>query len=885
MTSRLKPEIKEEVLDFIIRDFKTNYSYRLLNEIQESRIGMRLYEFSKNPDKLKTSNELYFKHKYFRNDYESKFYIVTPVELVTHAEREHARLLKQYKYKFIPLSLFNTEFNKTFDIFHNGLKIPKDEIEILYTDYHTFICIPWKYKSFVKLHVLYRTYGHDELMRDTNQVIIDKDTYNRQLTDKLFVYCNGKLTEDYTKSIELNGNIKITVNAEKDSYIEVCCYPYYIKKMTVPNTTKYFKIEKETPFKFPVTKQGLLLFENNLLSDVSATPKTSYIFKIDKFYSETIDVYIFYDEQKGDINAYRDKVTWYADRHGDIIEQLNEDTVPEFVRQHKLSDIDLSIDDFVKSGLPLLEYMHHKFEAIIQYDYDFYNYYINEVMKRLSVNEYSLFMDLSKYNLDEITRLDNHQEILDDNLHETFITNYIVVPFPNREEYKFNIYIDGINHFDYMQFNFEGKTYVYIRKSKVTETSMIEIELFKSNKDQVSYNVVLNEDKEILVTDEMYTRDKFYLRFFIYDTLKSVHRQIFPDETVENGDGIGVTFPGADSGSIIKIVNTFCEKKYKYRIKQYKQTGATIELPREYSSLNHNINNYRLYKNGKLIPRSSYTIEFPDFINNNSNIIISINDTVKFVIAEIVTVEYTPNGYKEVYGEKTIEEYGRIRLDKGILDIPINDNLMSHYLNGRRINDGFKKIRTNNGMEIFNVHTRRNYVMLMNEELFYYINDFVTAYNTGRDLFDEYIKSIMIGKKIIEEEDDMLEKDITRMSDLYYDLYQEYLKMNITDFGKKLPEYIAFKYDDLVTEEEILYIRCDDEDVKYWMPLDATIDYSNEHFTRIEGLYYQLMENIKDLKVVDMTQIPDELYEKYKELFDNNVLVLEVPNLNHEGIG
>ena len=60
------------------------------------------------------------------------------------------------------------------------------------------------------------------------------------------------------------------------------------------------------------------------------------------------------------------------------------------------------------------------------------------------------------------------------------------------------------------------------------------------------------------------------------------------------------------------------------------------------------------------------------------------------------------------------------------------------------------------------------------------------------------------------------------------------------------------------------------------MPLVATQE-SEENLVKIMNLYYKLLDNINELVVVDPDDIPDQLYKDYKELFDNNVLVLQLP--------
>ena len=130
---------------------------------------------------------------------------------------------------------------------------------------------------------------------------------------------------------------------------------------------------------------------------------------------------------------------------------------------------------------------------------------------------------------------------------------------------------------------------------------------------------------------------------------------------------------------------------------------------------------------------------------------------------------------------------------------------------------------------------------------------------------------------LTDDESDCTDVNIERTGELYYDLYQEFLKHNIISIGDPLPEYIAFKYAGLVDEGLNNSIMIDTtEDQLYWMPLDATME-SEDNLIKIMNLYYKLLDDINELVVIDPDDIPDELYNTYKDLFDNNVLILQVP--------
>lgn len=866
--------LREQVLEKLIREFKLNYSYRLHKEIQDSRTKMRL--FNVDDRQYKVLKKFEYKNLFYDGLYKDCF-IMTDFEIISNSERYIAKRLTEYKFKFIDLSLFKLYFDLTLDIFVDGLKVPEHQIQIMYTDYNIVLKIPFIYYNYTDINILTRRHFYDiDNIGYGNTFKLDKNETNKYKDMPFLTYVNGELFDgEVIKNFTIDDELEITVpTASEECFIEIIFTPLLFQIIKSDKIDlKYFNTIEG---KFPISKDSIMTFINNRFIDLELQPVTSNVFHIPlNVNTETLMIFVFYDESEIDINDYRDKVEWYRDNY-DIISDLTNNLEPEYVREHILSDIDLSMSNQVDSKLNNEDYLVSKFKDIIKYDYEFYDMYINEYIKQLGdqiiINSE---LDMKDFNYESLSRMHNRGEIINKNLHKDFVLEHILLKIPNPSYSDFNIIIDGITDFDFLRFDEDFVSNVYVRKSKIKPTSIIEVETFNCNRDVALLDIIMpNSASELVLNNASFKKGLNHLKLFRKDPITGLYNptNIIKEVSITSAGYTKIEFTETiPKGENIRLLNHFANKKQRFIFKKLNGESITLELPDIYWYL-YDEKHFRIYKNGRVLPRKACIFTKSE----DGKVHITVN--ARFVVGEVLTIEHLPDSYNEIYYEELIDEYGRIRLDKGILNTPFNYNLMKYYLNGKKLNKEMFDKRCNNGMLMVDAKSRRHFVTLINERLYNLISEFSVDYNTGRDLYDEFIKSIMEGKLIVETEPDILDVNTDRAGRLYYDLYQEFLKHNLADPSKPIPEYILIKYKDLVTDEKILYISST-EKYTYWMPLDAKMEHLDAGI-KIDELYYKLLDDMKELTVIDSADIPHDIYIKYKELFDGNTLVLDFNKIN-----
>lgn len=879
LTDDLKYRIRKESLDETVKEFIMNYSYSLLSTVQDARVGMDVYEVKKNGFQIK--EQVKHKEHYYWKPFTHFFIVCQGLELVEEFERKQTQedvLLHKFdKYQLIPLSEFNKYYEYTFDMYHNGKKIPVSDIQIVFTDFHTILCVPYKYEVFTTMHIIRRNYYLDLQSKTAN--VFKLNMADHPYVEKFgwFCYVDGLFTTDFTAR-KVGNEFVITVNAAIGKLIEVNCMPALKQTQTLTKGTKHFRLQRKVKgkreYKFPVHIENVMIFANGLYTDLGVTAITSDVFRIEPLPVDKAFAMIFYEEQYGDVHDYRDHVLWYDTDHGkDLVADLDANKVPEYITKFKTSNVDTSAQNLVESKLDDTEWRAKKLKEITNYDYEFYNKYINAVQSRAKITE-SKFVDVSKMDYNKALRNNNRSDVWDTGKLKDFDQQYFLVSIPNPDSVGFNVFVDGIRDDEPLVYHQNDETMVYIRSSRVSAKSIIEFEMMYVNSAIQMRDITVAANQRFFVIGYNEFLDIDYLKLFMYDTTKKKYYpfsgwspMVYPERT----DGMLVqTFPG---NIILKAVNTFVNVMTRYVVPG-KTTRVLVDGSLEMAHLSHSKENYRIYKNGRTLPHYCWSVEFPTLMNDLATPKFTIN--AAFTIGEVIYIEHIPFAQKPIYDEQLVEEYGRVRPDKGKLEAPFNDNIMTYYLNGRRISHRYHEIPTNNGLQLWSVNSRKHFNTYLNRQSFKLVSEFSQNYNVGPDLYDVYLKSLMVGELIKDEEPDVTGPEMIGMIDLYYDLYREYLKHNVVDGSQNMPKYVSFKYSGLVTTpENLIYVDMEKEQSR-WMPLDSEMKHDGEEFITVGDEYYQILSDFETLPTFDLQNIPPELYEKYKDVFNNNVIVLDI---------
>ena len=870
--------------------FLYNRSHTMLKLIQESRSNIKIYNVTKD----QMANKKILKHKCFDDRYDH-VYITLPYDYLTAGERINFKDIRKIRYELLPMNKINSLFGNTIDVFYDGRKILSKDLKIALYDNYFVVEMPYEYKDFTKMLVMKRPYVFDMYCEDKTIKIPKKSIRYGCTIDSIIVYMNNYECDNYS-IVEYDDyyllKTPVDIKTMEITFIK------NLKKFgykTFPNG--YIDMRSERG-RYPINSDGIISFRNGLFVNLGFEAVTGDIFKSSIITDYEYLIYYTYQEYDYENNYYDDNFEWYANYKEDIMDIINNPALlPEFINEFYLFNKEISLSDYLEKGYKNLNnyYTDKSYDTL-----DFNDELITKIYECM-FNNYNdnlierKYYDLSKLTIEEIDDITytNNKETKKSNTDIiNFISPMLRFDVPNKEEYKINVYIDGIRNYEYSYVDYKnGISYIYIKKSKVKSNSMIEFEYIKTQYDKVrsirllgdgSNQFLIPNCREIeLLLDK---NDERYIRVFHEVDSKYIKLEISEIIYDYNEDTLLITLKeNTVNNDIYKISNTRFNKVYKYDTRK-RGAGYTLNLSGfELTDCDHD--NFRIYKNGRELPNYSYTIKtLPKDNTENNNIIIDLD--IKYTVYELIEVEFIPNKIEtSIYIDK-LESDGKIDLlnntniRTGNVGNEFFTPLNQYYcLNGRRVMNDHYKIWCAKGLTLNNLRSQKHFSLLnVNESILNLLmEDFYNYYaNNCRYLFSQFVVTIMKGF-LTDDESDCTGVNIERTGELYYDLYQEFLKHNIISIGDPLPEYIAFKYAGLVDEGMNNSIMIDTtEDQLYWMPLDATME-SEDNLIKIMNLYYKLLDDINELVVVDPDDIPDELYNTYKDLFDNNVLVLQVP--------
>lgn len=876
-------EYRENVLEKYVNDFMINDAYGILSNIQSSRSKLSIINVK---DEWK-SRRLFHKHKVYVNN-NSDGFICVPINILFPGERIFQSDIVSFRYELHTFDEFNKRFQQRLDLFVNGAKIPSDELKIAIFDFNVILQFPREYFN-SSLRIMVRPYFYDALLKGRNQSIAvpaSKIGIKDLDVNECIVYKDGLQTDAYSM-IKQNDNYVFRFAEFASSSIEIVFMNGInsIKNTTLSNG----HLKLPYTFKeFPVAQCNVLVYSTSgRLLDLELEPKTSILFKSNVNYSSKFNVKYLYMLEEGDINNYYDNYLWYILNIDNAIDNINNPALlPDFMNEFALYRREIGLADYLKYDYSsLVEYNEDITEETIDYN--------NELIDKLIDVAYDECNDklmskidsvvLKDYGVTEHTRTDTSKELLLPEHQRRFISPMVVFKIPNEKKFHINVYLDGVRNFIYYEELYENEfSYIYLQKMYVDKAKVIDFEFIKTSKSIGKTQSLFFDDSKKLTITGVY-KDKIFEdinsdNMAIFISNDKMNQYVNPKVLTYNNDTINIEVSEpVKSDSLCKVVDYNFTKVYKYSTRT---RGEGLELTLDnFVNIPFDKSFFRVYKNGRELPRTSYDIIFPDSGKNKLYPIVKLR--VKYTIYELIEVEFSPIKY-------TIEKYIPRIPETGIIDLYtdaarllLNDQVEYFLVNGRRITKPQFKVWCTRGMTLHNILSRYHL------EVVYKCNKTIDdicelgrkVYTNDRKLFAKFIVTLMKGGPVFDSETDCTDENIERTGELYYDLYMEFLKHNIITSNETLPEYIAIKYSPLIDkgQNDTLIVDMNEKQL-YYMPLDAEMKHGDD-LIEIMGLYYQLLDEIHSVQVVDPNNIPPELYEKYKVLFDGNVLVLQVPNL------
>lgn len=884
-TGNADAKLIDEAMETCVQFFRNNRSYEQLDEIQKSRCNINLV--SVDVTSLRETVEL--KHMVYDDIYKS-VYITLPIKYITTGERIHPREIKKIRYKMIPMNDTIDLLENMADVFINGNKLAISNISIALFDDYFVLQVPYSCKNANTIDVLIRP-SLMEKNAKTNSIVINKSELINKNINGFLAYVDGRLTEKVSL-LEYDSYYTYMCNEPVSSSFEICFVRNLVKYGNMAKTdSNYIRLDKKIN-KFPISAQHILPFklnDNGRLHNLNLLAKTSNVFKCAEVISTDYDIYYVYEERDIDQTEYHDNYKWYVDNvlKGLNLGNLNNATLlPEFMNAFKLFDKEISLRNYVSEGVKdLITYNYKKLSQSLEYDQELMVIYlrlISDIMKSFILKE-SDFIKVDKDYLDANTRQDNRSEIIDDSIQSDFPTSMLLFKIPNYDNCHINIYINGLrNHFHSWEGSELGITYIYIMRNRVAEGSVVEIEKFKFGTSAVAMDVVGNGTNVININNAKLTGlvyDNGMYNIAINDKTEFRNDVIISSmEYDKTNDLLKIgTLSTLVNGSVYTIKNLNYVKIFKFETK-HKGVDLTLDV----SAMNNTTMDtgyYRVYKNGRELPRSVISLSA-----NGDSILLK----VKYTIYELIEIEYSPIKYSDMYklgalptnnnGEIDLYQYA---ITNNSLQYFANNNCQYITVNGRKLDYEHYKYQCSQGATVHDLNSRKWY-NIINEHhtsMDVVVASLMDTFKKATHLFDKFMVKRMVGGPITDTEDDCIDENIDRVGELYYDLYREFLKQNILNMNDKMPEYIAIKYSGLVDDSKNNSIMIDSMDRQlYWMPLDGSMKHEAD-LKNILGLYYALLDDMAFVQVIDPDNIPPDIYEKYKELFNNNVLVLQVPSV------
>lgn len=583
---------------------------------------------------------------------------------------------------------------------------------------------------------------------------------------------------------------------------------------------EYFSIDK---LNMPVTSESMLVFKRvneGLIFQHNITISSLYpnIFKINNF-EEGAEYYIlyFYFDDTEVCNStkliYDNRFSILDVTDFNLLESYRNDDVPEIVGSYLPEKIKYSIKDFEESDFTdTIDYKDNKLKELIKTDSsNAYKYFDIQVKY-----PHKIYLDVRNVDLESRIRTSTRGECPTNivnfrNPHYVFILSKDVMG----ELYGTRIFIDGrIQLFHTIREN-EFNVFIYIPCEFISETSFIEFERFVNKIIDKSFTVVNKQAtidlsaekinfnfKDIIVLD----RDGNIIDSTEYDISILMNGEFIPLQDKFNtylNNMLRIEFSDSKYNNIsmkVKIIHSTHYVTQEINEDNDRGRAIYIDIP-----VSHNSDNFKIYRNGILVPRKYYDIKFRDNINSPFGVDILIDKQVN----DVITVDITPSQCKEVFTMDLIPDNGFIDVSSYI-DRPFSLKWYDVYLNGRKLS--IKNINVISPTKFFikNVDSRKNLSIVENnrDEEYFGIRENWTSYVDK--LWDEFPglkeKLIELNGIIRDIEDSLITEEVKKVSVDLDRFYEFYLKnetiLNADD--AHVPDEIWNHVTELSTDEVIV---------------------------------------------------------------------------------
>lgn len=676
-----------------------------------------------------------------------------------------------------------------------------------------------------KNHLNQQTMGNTNLginiidFTSVNNIIVDDDKYAVFFTkndEYLYRYTYADVTNTDT-TLYFNPN-EVSKLTNSYTYLMFMKFRNVLDIITVSNDTPYFTIEQQ---EFPIPVENMIIFRktsSGIQFDHESSIEMYYpnIYKLVKSHNDDMIIWVFYKDDTTYGSKHTDELRLYNRYVSNVIDKYNDDTIPEIIKKYKPISTTYGIEGFKSQVKDALHYKIDTLKDLIRKDNDLYRIYLNKLISHAP----EMYIDVSDIkNLQSRYRVDTSNEY-----------NYNVITF---EEpcyvFIFNVSSENVSHI----LTIDSKTfvpkytikqnnllYVYIPVSMVNADSMIYIKMYYDS--YFTQKVTPTNTNTLIPLDVPNANDISALDMFITKDGKYVDPESYEFYTLDSeGNYVLINEYNAFyhyDNFYVKVkdnslVNTEIQiNSNKINKLQTQYLNYRFQLFHVNGYIANDVNNFRLFKNGQLVPRLGYSFRF----NENAGGRHIIRGLTSIHNGDIFSLSYTSDKYFLVYTEKLIDEHGIINV-YGKLNKPIDLRWYHIYVNGLAITEDNIEIIAPYLFVIKNIPTRKNLEI-------YQVNldhgDSVEIDTENDDISNKIYDNI-------EEIKNNLKASLTPLSDdlpdMYDDIFKDYAGL-VEDILWYWLNYINPDVQQITDTMVEYYGDILDHNNNYFMNPDDTID-------------------------------------------------------------
>lgn len=573
-------------------------------------------------------------------------------------------------------------------------------------------------------------------------------------------------------------------------------FPFFHKKITLGNDKDdiWFQLDIQD---YPIAIDNMLIFDSKgfFMHNLKIDMYYPNIYKIvgDIPDDRTLKVYVFY-RKSSKVLKHKNRLSMYYKYMNNILTRYQKGTINEIVKNYIPKEVIYSIKDYQGSVYfdDSFKYKTKKMKQLTREDGEWFRIYL----KYLAIQNRQYYLDMSKIELDQRIKNDNKDTGIEPL--ETFEEPMYLFVLSNRFRNKFDdliVLVDGTKRdYDCKIYGNDDYVFLYIPVKFVSYTSIVEIEklpLFVTTYDFRGDPVTRRAS-----IDLKYPNDEFHHPLIndVY-VVDMDNDKLVPTDAYELYSRVGDdVYNLLDHDSYLP-----CPEHFEIRLKHIEYIGRNLqmriskrhEITRKtiytikdlFSALQFNDDckkdsrYFRVYKNGRCIPRHVPTIQFTADPELGPTAVIS---GVGVSSGQELVAEIMPYKMKQVYYKKRIEQFKMVELD-GYIDKPFDLRWHDVYINGRKLNKDNIEVISSNKIIVKNVRSTKNFEIVENsrdKEYFGYvtIEDIIDKLIDADDEFRENIEKTIA--EIIDDEEDILEGGLTIIDYLLYSFYYDYLVPN-----------------------------------------------------------------------------------------------------------